>query len=132
MSARAASQDSADPQRRPGILSFGYAVSLLVSRERAFVEAGFTVDSAASFDEAVAILEAKHHDILVIGHRVPEDERNRLAALFRARNPEGRVVFLYLGSIQNAGTADAVISVSNPAADLAVAISHQIQRARAS
>ncbi len=131
MSAQAQRRISKTPGKdQPRILSLGYSVSLLIAREKALNEAGCQVESVTWLEEASELVEAKQHDLLVIGHRVPEEVRNRAASLFRTRNPNGRIVFLYLGSIHNADMADAVISVLNSPADLAIAISHQVQRAR--
>ncbi len=132
MSARAERRfAAADASRRAHILSYGHISHLVLSREKAFSEAGFDVNSTTSPAEVAALIGAKRCDVLVVGHTVPENERNRVASLFRSRNPGGRIVFLYLGSIQNADLADAVISVTNPPADLAITIAHQVQRARA-
>ena len=110
------------------LLCAGSRPELLPAREQAFREAGFHVQSATTCDEAIAVIRGGHHDVLVVGMAADEEERNRIAAAFKSKNPGGTVVFLYHGSIRNAEMANAVLSVVNPPADLARAIRVQMGR----
>lgn len=111
----------------PTILYFGYARELLRAREEAFRAAGFEVQSVWVLDQVLAMLGGSNYDALVIGSRVPEDERNYVASVFRARNPRSRIVFLYEGSIRNTEMADALLNGKNAPSDLAIAIAQQVR-----
>jgi DNA-binding NtrC family response regulator len=111
----------------PTILYFGYARELLRAREDAFRAAGFEVHSVCVLEQVLAMIDGSGYDALVIGSRVPEEERNQVAAAFRAKNPRSRIVFLYEGSIHNTEMADALLNGMNAPSDLAFAVAQQVR-----
>jgi DNA-binding response OmpR family regulator len=104
----------------------GVSAELLRPHDEAFAEAGFQVQSATSADQAIGLMQRGHYDVLVVGASVEEGERNRIAAKFKSRNEDGRIIFLYRRSIRNAEAADAVLSAFNKPADLARVICEQV------
>jgi len=111
----------------PSILLFGYARELLRAREDAFRAAGFEVQSVCVLEQVLAMIDGYGYDALVIGSRVPEEERNQVAGAFRAKNPRSRIVFLYEGSIHNTEMADALLNGKNAPSDLAFAVAQQVR-----
>jgi len=114
----------------PTIVYFGYARELLRAREAAFRAAGFEVQAVWVLEQVLAMLNGSRYDVLVIGSRVPEDERNQVAAVFRVRNPRSRIVFLYEGSIRNTEMADALLNGRNAPSELAFAVAQQVRGSR--
>lgn len=94
------------------LLLFGYAQPELKVKHKALSEAGFTVMTISGFTAVKDLIasERERFNILIIGHKVPQQEREALAELFH-RNKAGRnVIFFYRGSISNAEKATAVLS----------------------
>ena len=59
-----------------------------LERRRGLSMAGHKVTSVRSFAEALGAIEFGKHDVVVLGHDLPQRERNRLAAA--ARRPVRR------------------------------------------
>ena len=94
------------------VLSFGYAQPELTVKHKALSEAGFTVTTLSEFGAVKELIAAEGYrfKLLIIGFKVPQQEREALAELFH-RNKTGRnVIFFYRGSISNAEKATAVLS----------------------
>lgn len=114
----------AEPKAR--VLYLGTEDGSWKSREEALCMAGFAVDSVTCTVEASAQLNHNHYDVLLVGLRVEEEERDLIAALFKRKNRGGKIVFLYYGSIRKAEIANAVLNVQNDPADLARLIWEQL------
>lgn len=86
--------------------------------------AGLTV--RACTDREQAIREAREYppDVVILGHGVPEAERNAIAAIVKAMHPWTQVVFLYQQTIANAELADAILNVNGHPSDLITTIEY--------
>ena len=93
------------------VLSVEYSVPYLVKRHVALRRAEIAVESASSLREAMALLRLGEFDVVVLGHGIPETERNRIANTLLETKPSMRIVMMYAGSISNADHADAVLSI---------------------
>jgi CheY-like chemotaxis protein len=99
------------------VLSLGRHRELLRSRERLLESAGFKVASVTTRNAAERLLRAKRFNVLVVGHAVPIRERIEAAVL--AKSMQGiPVVCMYLGSIFQAESADAILSADGSPEDL--------------
>lgn len=89
-----------------------------LERRRGLSMAGHKVTSARSFAEALGAIEFGKHDVVVLGHDLPQQERNRLAAAAKKARPAIRVLVLYSATIHHAELADALINTTATAEDL--------------
>src|SRR5436190_12844998 len=83
------------------VLSVGYIESLLNERNKVLSGAGLAVMSVTRTERAISLLHRHPFDVVVIGHAVAPEERNRVA---QAARQKGRIaiIFLYSGSIADA------------------------------
>jgi DNA-binding NtrC family response regulator len=93
------------------VLSIEYSVPFLVKRHVMLRRAEIPVESASSLREALALLRLGEFDVAVLGHGIPDEERNRIADTLLQTKPNIRIVMMYSGSITHADHADAVLSV---------------------
>ena len=93
------------------VLSIEYSIPYLVKRHVTLRHAEIPVESASSLREATALLRLGDFDVAVLGHNIPESERNRLADTLLETKPNIRIVMMYSGSIDHADHADAVLSI---------------------
>ena len=93
------------------VLSIEYSIPYLVKRHVTLRHAEIPVESASSLREATALLRLGDFDVAVLGHNIPESERNRLADTLLETKPNIRIVMIYSGSIDHADHADAVLRV---------------------
>jgi DNA-binding response OmpR family regulator len=93
------------------VLSVEYSVPYLVKRHVALRRAEIAVESASSLREATALMRLGDFDVAVLGHGIPEIERNRIADVLLEAKASIRIVMMYAGSISNADHADAVLSI---------------------
>lgn len=91
------------------VLLVGYLIDLLRERQAAFCAEGFTVTAASSVGQALRECEHSLFDALVLGHAVPERERNQIARAAKEQNRATKLLMLYLASIRNAELADALL-----------------------
>lgn len=98
------------------VLSFAYLKKPQQEREQELKDAGLDVTVAATAPEALALLREDHFDVLIVGHAVPQEERDRVASVAKSRRT--RVVFIYQNSINGAVSGDAVISADTSPRDL--------------
>ena len=105
------------------VLSVGKIPDLLMARNELLAERGYQVTAASEMEEALAALH-QAREIVVFGHRVPEHERNLIAAAARAAYPSVRIVMLYQGTIRNAHLGDALLSAAGDSGDLLNTIEH--------
>jgi hypothetical protein len=59
----------------------------------------------------MALLRLGDFDVAVLGHGIPQTERDCLADYLLEKKPNIRIVMMYSGSIRRAEHADAVVSV---------------------
>ena len=93
------------------VLSVEYSILHLVKRQVTLRRAEIPVESASSLREALALLRLGELNVAVLGHGIPEAERNRIADTLLETKPNIRIVMMYAGSINNADHADAVLSI---------------------
>jgi len=93
------------------VLSVEYSVPYLVKRHVALRRAEIAVESASSLREAMALLRLGEFDVAVLGHGIPQTERDRIADVLLETKPSMRIVMMYAGSISHADHADAVLSI---------------------
>jgi hypothetical protein len=93
------------------VLSVEYSIPYLVKRHVSLRRAEIPVESASSLREAMALMRLGDFDVAVLGHGIPEGERNRMADVLLETKPTIRIVMMYAGSISNAEHADAVLSI---------------------
>jgi DNA-binding NtrC family response regulator len=93
------------------VLSVEYSIPYLVKRHVALRKVGIAVESASSLREATALLRLGEFDVAVLGHGIPEAERDRIADYLLETKPNIRIVMMYSGSISHADHADAVLSI---------------------
>ena len=58
------------------VLSIDYSVPYLVKRHATLRQAEIPVESASSLREAMALMRLGEFDVAVLGHGIPETERN--------------------------------------------------------
>ena len=93
------------------VLSVEYSIPYLVKRHVALRRAEIAVESASSLREAMALLRLGEFDVAVLGHGIPETERDRIADTLLETKPSMRIVMMYSGAISHAEHADAVLSI---------------------
>jgi DNA-binding NtrC family response regulator len=100
------------------ILLVEYVYESLERRQRGLSRAGHGVKPAQNFDEGLHAIESGSYDVVVLGHDIPQQQRNRLAAAAKEANPLTRVLVLYSAPVEHAEMADALINNSASADDL--------------
>ena len=100
------------------ILLIGYLTDLVERRKQCLEAAAYEVICATAFSEVMRLIEEHTFKVVVLGHGVPEAERNRIAQKARQVSPATKLVMLYLASIKNAELADAIIHTTTDPADL--------------
>jgi len=100
------------------ILLVGYMTDLLEKRKECLEAASYQVTCATSFSHAFQLIEKDTFRVIILGHGVPEEERNQMARKIKQVSPATRIVMLYLASIRNAELADAIIHTTADSADL--------------
>ena len=103
------------------ILSFGYDRNLLRIRHQSLEMAGFKVVSVTNKEATECFLLAKRFQVLIVGHAVPVKERIEVSLLAKSLK-NMQVICFYLGSIRQAESADAILSLEGTSEDLILAI----------
>ncbi len=111
------------------VLSVGRIAEVMAARSALLRSAGYTVSAARTTADAMALLSEPHH-VVVFGHAVPEAERNLIAGAARKSCPGVKVIMLYIGAIQNAELADALLAANGSPQALIRAIEHLTSGAR--
>lgn len=75
------------------ILSISYDPILLNTREFILREAGYQVNSANGFSEAVTACKG-HFDLIVMGHSIPESDKREIVRELRQRGCDSPVLSL--------------------------------------
>ncbi len=74
------------------ILAVGLDPSLLASQSSVWQSAGFIVTSTGSIREAIVQIRDGDFDLVLLGHSIPADSRERLTFLIRAIGSQTPVV----------------------------------------
>jgi DNA-binding NtrC family response regulator len=93
------------------VLSVEYSIPYLVKRHVALRRAEIPVESASTMREALSLMRLGEFDVAVLGHAIPETERNRIAEALLEMKPSIHIIMMYTGSISNADRAAAVLSI---------------------
>ncbi len=97
------------------ILSVSYDPPLLKSRELVLRQAGYEVVSATSLAEVAAACTHSDFDFAVIGHSIPRQHQEEIAAKLRERCPMACIVGLQLLVSEQLPFADLTVSSHDPA-----------------
>lgn len=100
------------------VLNVGINQAFLERRQQILEGAGFTVVSTTV---NMALPAAKDHDnvrLAIFGHLVHADDRLKISEALRRKNPNIRLVVMYDHSVKKTESADAVLQINVPAADL--------------
>ena len=100
------------------ILLVGYLTDLVEKRKQCLESAAYEVICATAFSEVMRLVDEHKFKVVVLGHGVPETERNRIAQKAKQVSPATKLIMLYLASIKNAELADALIHITTDPADL--------------
>jgi hypothetical protein len=91
------------------ILAVGLDSSLLESQSSVWQSAGFIVTSTGSIREAIVQIRDGDFDLVLLGHSIPTDSRERLTFLIRAIGSQTPVVSITDSSTGCDSFADATI-----------------------
>jgi DNA-binding NtrC family response regulator len=91
------------------VLAVGLDPSLLASQSPVWQSAGFIVTSTGSIREAIGHIRDGDFDLVLIGHSIPTDSRERLTFLIRAIGSRTPVVSITDSSIGGDSFVDATI-----------------------
>lgn len=69
------------------ILSVSYNESLLITRRMLLEQEGYQVTSALGFTESVLHCRKDKFNLFILGHSIPDREKEELIRLFRTANP---------------------------------------------
>ena len=95
------------------LVSVSYDETLLRTRELMLKSAGYTVQSAIGFREAMEAC-ASTADLIIIGHSIPRKDKLELIGCFRDANPKGIVIALTRAGEERLKEVDAYINPGNP------------------
>jgi DNA-binding NtrC family response regulator len=100
------------------ILLIEYVHESLERRRRGLSAAGHTVASAQNLAEGLRAIQSRKFDVVVLGHAIPRQQRNNLAAAAKKASPLTRVLVLYSARVDQAELADALMDNTASAEDL--------------
>ena len=69
------------------ILSVSYDASLLATRRMLLEQRGYTVTSALGFTQSISHCGKDGFDLFILGHSIPEMDKNELIRTFRSNCP---------------------------------------------
>jgi len=69
------------------ILSISYDVSLLATRQMLLEQRGYSVTSALGFSQAITHCRTAGFDLFILGHSIPDTDKNELIRTFRENCP---------------------------------------------
>jgi CheY-like chemotaxis protein len=110
------------------ILLVEYVHESLERRQRGLSRAGHSVTSAENFADGLRAIESGRYDVVVLGHAIPQQQRNRLAATAKNANRLTRVLLLYSAPVEHAELADALINNTASADDLRRTVEYLVRR----
>ncbi len=96
------------------ILSVSYHEELLITRRMLLEREGYRVSSALGFTQAMARCKAEKFDLFILGHSIPDPDKNELIKAFRKVNGTPVLSLRRYGEIP-AAKADHEIPVDDPA-----------------
>src|ERR671937_172973 len=79
-------------QYQPFLLSVGTDRTLLDLRTSVLRQAGYSVKTVTTAEEAYRLVMGRDFDAVIICHSLPEEERHRLMLTIRAAKPSTRVM----------------------------------------
>lgn len=91
------------------ILAVGLDSSLLADRHSIWQTAGYFITSAGSIREAILQFKNGDFDLILLGHSIPAESRERLTSLIRASGSRIPVVYITDGSGYSDSFADATM-----------------------
>jgi DNA-binding response OmpR family regulator len=98
------------------LLSVSYDPQLQRSRELILRQAGYDVVSATSLAEVTAACEHSHFDFALIGHSIPRQQQEEIAAKVREHSESVLIVGLQLLTTDRLPFADVTVPSHDPAA----------------
>jgi DNA-binding response OmpR family regulator len=100
------------------ILLIEHVHELRELRRRGLSTAGHSVVPAQNFAEGLRAIQSGKYDVVVLGHAIPRQQRNNLAAAAKKASPLTRVLVLYSARVDQAELADALMDNTASAEDL--------------
>jgi DNA-binding response OmpR family regulator len=91
------------------LLAVGLDSSLLATQKLAWRSAGYFVTSAASLREAILHVNEGDFDLVLLGHSLPAESRERLTYMIRASGSHIPVVCVTNSSSDSDKSADAIL-----------------------
>ncbi|HYX68742.1 MAG TPA: hypothetical protein VE825_06395 [Terriglobales bacterium] len=110
-------------KREVRVLSVARDQQLQLWRDELLRRQGYKVMEARTAADAMSAL-GKPLDVIVFGHRIPEEERSQIATMGKTVQPGIKIIMLYLGTIRRTEQADAVLNVAGRPDDLVRTIEH--------
>jgi len=111
------------------VLSVGYDSNLMASRSLLLRNAGYAVEEAYSRHQALAMVRSDLHDVLLICHTVPLNERRTLISAVRKQRFLMPVLCVSMSDWS--GTEDGCPVVSNTPSELLAAIDSAVKKTSA-
>jgi len=93
------------------VLAVGLDSSLLAGQSSLWQSAGFVVTSTGSIREAIAHFRDGDFDLILLGHAIPADSRERFAFLVRAIGSKIPVVSITDSASHRDSFADATVRI---------------------
>jgi DNA-binding response OmpR family regulator len=94
------------------ILLIEYARDLLEVHRECLRKEGHAVSAAATLDGALRAVQWGQFQVLVLGHKIPPQQRDILAATAKRLRPSARILLLYSTKIEGPVLADASLDIS--------------------
>ena len=116
------------PQPEVVVLNIGREASFRELRHQLLVDAGFTVFSVETVNEAEAAINRKTPQVMVVGAWVPRADRDQVVKMVKVRNPRATVIFYYDQNIDGAEQADAILNFRGDHSDLVRTLQHLLSR----
>jgi DNA-binding response OmpR family regulator len=108
------------------ILLIGYERDWLEGRRHGLHAAGHTVVCAQTFAHGLRSIQSGKFDVVVLGHAIPQQQRNSLAAAAKKTNGGTRVLVLYSSRVDHAELADALVDTSASTDDITRAVEYLV------
>ncbi len=109
------------------VLNIGVHATYQARRDRILSRGGFRVLNA-SVQEALAVAADYEIGVAIFGHLVHPADRLKISVALRRRYPGVRLVVMYAHSVDKTESADAVIQIDVPAADLVHAVEYLVSQ----
>lgn len=96
------------------VLSISYDVVLLNTRAMILEREGYTVTSAQTLRDAIALLQQDRFDAAIIGHSIPIEEQRQMSEAIRQQCPDAPVIALTRREGERLTFADRAIEAQRP------------------